>query len=206
MKNLHVRITFTEELLGTANANPEIHREFIAGKAPDAPSREEEIAAIGVDAAEEKATTIFSRDADGNPVLWNYHFKGFFKESCQMLQRMKGEECARESAKIKAYKKIIDGCVEVSGDGKYGRKIPLKLADGVEIKIYQRPLRAQTAQGERIALASSETLPAGTQAELWVSCPDTYEAAVLEWLSYGIRHGVGQWRNAGFGRFTFELI
>ena len=33
---MKVRITFTEELLGTASANPELHRDFIASKGPDA--------------------------------------------------------------------------------------------------------------------------------------------------------------------------
>lgn len=49
MKNLKIRITFTEELLGTASANPELHRDFIASKAPDAVNIEEEIAAISVE-------------------------------------------------------------------------------------------------------------------------------------------------------------
>ena len=35
---LKVKLTFTEELLGTASANPELHSDFIASKAPDAPS------------------------------------------------------------------------------------------------------------------------------------------------------------------------
>ena len=50
IKELRVRITYAEPLLGTASANKELHSEFIASKAPDAPSREEEVAAIGVDA------------------------------------------------------------------------------------------------------------------------------------------------------------
>ena len=45
MKKLHVEIEYIEELLGTASANKEIHSEFIASKAPDAQSREDEIAA-----------------------------------------------------------------------------------------------------------------------------------------------------------------
>jgi hypothetical protein len=48
---MKVKIKFLEEVLGTASANPDIHREYIASKAPDAESIEEEVAAIGVDAA-----------------------------------------------------------------------------------------------------------------------------------------------------------
>lgn len=36
---LKVRLTFFEEVLGTASNNPEIHDEFIASKAPDSPTK-----------------------------------------------------------------------------------------------------------------------------------------------------------------------
>jgi hypothetical protein len=207
MKRLHVEITFVEPILGTGNSNSEIHSEFIASKAPDAKSREEEVAAIGAEAVEEKTTTVFSRDTDGTPIIWNYQVKGFFKEACGMLQRQKGEKCAKESCKLKAYKKIIDGCIEPTGDTNYGRKIKLILPDGFEMgKPFQRPLRGQTAQGERIALASSEILPEGTKAQFYIEVPDAYLAAVEEWMRYGIKHGLGQWRNAGYGRFRFEVL
>ena len=45
MKELKVRLTFLEEILGTASADPEIHETFIASNAPDAPTRKEEIEA-----------------------------------------------------------------------------------------------------------------------------------------------------------------
>ena len=41
MKKINVRLTLAEDMLGTASANPQIHEEYIASKAPDAPSREE---------------------------------------------------------------------------------------------------------------------------------------------------------------------
>ena len=206
MKNIHIKMTFTENILGTCNSNSEIHREFIASKAPDAQSREEEVAALGVDEVEQKSTTVFARDEDGTPILWNYQIKGFFKESCYMLRGMPGEDCSRESCKLKAYKKVIDGTIEPSGDGDVDRKIRLHIPDGWQISTNQRPLRGQTAQGERIALASSEELPSGTWCELWIRCPDDREKAVLEWLNFGRYHGVCQWRNAGYGRFTYEVL
>lgn len=46
MKELKVRLTFLEEVLGTANAEKDIHEKFIASKAPDAPSREQEVEAL----------------------------------------------------------------------------------------------------------------------------------------------------------------
>ena len=70
----------------------------------------------------------------------------------------------------------------------------------------QRPLRAQTAQGERIALAHSETVPAGSFIECTIKTPDQYEPVVMEWLEYGQLKGMGQWRNASWGRFNYEVI
>ena len=201
MKDLKVKITFEEPVLGTANNNKEVHSDYIASKAPDARSKEQEIEAIGVDEYEEKQMTIFPKDEDGNPIFWDYQIKGFFKDSCSALQRCKGEEFAKASCKMKAYKKIIDGCIFV-----YPRQIRIDMHGG-KIGDLQRPLRAQTAQGERVALARSETVPAGSTIELTIKClSDEYVNAVEEWLDYGCYKGMGQWRNAGYGRFTYELI
>jgi len=98
MEKMNVRITFTEDVLGTASADENIHREFIASKAPDKLSIEEEIAAVGVDEVIEKSKTVFPRNADGNPILFDYQVKGFFKDTCGMLSRLK--KANNESAKI----------------------------------------------------------------------------------------------------------
>lgn len=195
MKEIKVRATFTEELLGTASNNPDIHSEFIASKAPDAPSIKEEVAAVGADEVEEKGMTVFSKE-DGKPFLWDYQIKGFFKDACGMLKKVKGYK----SAGIKAYKKEIDGLVFV-----FDRKIPIQ--NNGAIGDCQRPLRGQTAQGERIALAHSETASAGSYIEFTIMClKDDLMDAVREWLDYGKLRGIGQWRNSGKGRFVWEEI
>jgi len=196
MKEMKVRITLLEELLGTASNNREIHSEFIASKAPDAKSREEEIEAIGVDAEVEKSMTVFPRDENGKPFFWDYQWKGMFKDSCGMLRKVTGTK----SSGLKAYKKEIDGLIFINE-----RRIPINF-DG-EIGNCQRPLRAQTAQGERISLANSETIPAGATMEFTIQClVDADMAAVIEWLDYGKLRGLGQWRNSGKGRFSWEVI
>ena len=109
---------------------------------------------------------------------------------------------ANESVKITAYKKVIDGLVFV-----LPREIPLIMPDDCSIGVCQRPLRAQTAQGERVALAISETAPAGTQVEFTIKLlSDEHEAATREWLDYGSLRGIGQWRNSGKGRFEWEEV
>ena len=195
-KVLKVRVTMFEEILGTASANPEIHEEFIASKAPDAMTREEEVAAVGAEEVFEKGMTVFPRSKDGKPIAWDYQWKGFFKDACGALRKVPKSVCGA----IKAYKKEIDGLIFPEP-----RQIPI-LFDG-EMGICQRPLRGQTAQGERIALASSESIPAGATMtfDIRLLNPD-HEKAVLEMLDYGKLRGFGQWRNSGKGRFTYEVL
>ena len=84
--------------------------------------------------------------------------------------------------------------------------IPLDMKGG-ELSICERPLRAQTMQGERVALASSETAPAGSQITFDVICLSAEHAAVVrEWLNYGVLRGLGQWRNSGRGKFVWEEL
>ena len=102
MKEVKVRLTLTEEMLGTATANEQIYTDYIGSNAPDAPSLAEEVEALGADAVEEKAMTVFPKDTDGCPIMWDYQVKGFFKDTCGALKRVSGTR----SEKLKAFKKI----------------------------------------------------------------------------------------------------
>lgn len=196
MFKMHIRITFIEPILGTSPANDELYREFIGSKAPDAGSIEDEVAALGADAVAEKGMTVFPRTKDGTPFLYDYQIKGFFKDTCGGLRRVDG----MISSKIKAYKKEIDKLIFPEP-----RQIPISFSG--EIGECQRPLRAQTAQGERISLAISEEIPEGAQITFSVvGFADSYDKAVREWLDYGKYSGIGQWRNSGKGRFVWEEL
>lgn len=195
-KSMKVEITFLEPVLGTFPTEEEIYREFIASKAPDAPSKEDEVENLGVDEVVEKGMTIFPKLEDGTPYLYDYQVKGFFKNACSMLKNVSGTE----SSNIKAFKKYIDGLVMI-----VERRSPFYNYD--EISSLQRPLRAQTAQGERIALANSEMLPAGTKVQFTIECfKSDIMKAVVEWLDYGRFNGFLQWHNGGYGRFTWRDI
>lgn len=200
MKDMHIKITFTEPLLGTASSDPSIHEHFIASKAPDALSREEEVAVYGSEEVIERGTTVFPRMEDGSPFLWDYQIKGFTKDACGMLRSVTGTK----SSKVKAYKKWIDGLVFPEP-----RKIKLVLPEGCDghLETCERPLRASTAQGDRVALARSEMCPAGTTAEFHVKLfKDDLAPIVKEWFDYGAFRGIGQWRNSGMGRFEVEYL
>lgn len=196
MKEIKVRITFTESILGTCPADEDVFRRFIGSKAPDADTIEDEVAALGPDAVVAQGMTVFPRMEDGTPFLYDYQIKGFFKDTCGGLRKVSSSK----SSKIKAFKKEIDKLIFPEP-----RCIPIHF-DG-EIGECQRPLRAQTMQGERVSLAISEQIPAGATVEFKVVClSDEHDALVREWLDYGKYSGIGQWRNSGRGRFLWEEL
>lgn len=194
MEIIKVKLTFTEPVLGTCPTNEDIYRDFVGSKAPDAGTIDDEVAALGADAVAEKAMTVFPRLPDGTPFLYDYQIKGFFKDTCGGLRKVKGTK----SSGIKAFKKEIDKLIFPEP-----RCIPIRYEG--EIRECQRPLRASTPQGERISLAMSEEIPAGATCEFDVIClSDDHVKLVYEWLDYGRFSGLGQWRNSGKGRFTWE--
>lgn len=133
---VYVEIELLDDCLGTGPSDKDLLKTFITKNAPDAPSREEEIAAIGEEEMVQKGTTVFYKgifkeknnhnvdvldryegcrfniDADDvvkKPFFWNYQMRGFFKDSCGLLSRAS----YGESANLKAYKKVIDGGIFV---------------------------------------------------------------------------------------------
>ena len=77
--------------------------------------------------------------------------------------------------------------------------------NGGELGNCQRPIRTTGPQGERVALANSETIPAGSSITFEIILFDEdHEDVVTEWLNYGKWRGLAQWRNSGKGRFTWQ--
>ena len=204
MKVVECELTFTEEMLGTKPGTPDVFAKYIASKreagiAKDEINAEENSAALA-DEAEIRGTTIFHKDANGNPFIWDYMIKGFFKDSCSALAKADNSL----SSGIRAFKKAVDGLIFVSP-----RKIPCVMPPDSQIGVCERPLRAQTMKGERVTLARSETIPAGTKIKFTVTLlSESLYAPFMEWMAYGQLRGLGQWRNSGKGRFisTCNLV
>ena len=199
MANMKVKITLLEDMLGTAPNNKEIYTDYLASKAPEGKNVNDEIDSIEEpDGIEEmRQMTVFHRNPDTDqPIIFDYLIKGFFKNACSAMR----EVPKSESSKIKAYKKKIDNLVFVAP-----RMIDIDMAG--EMTICERPLRAQTAQGERVALSCSESIPAGSTMEIEITTlTDDLMKTVIEWLDYGKLNGLGQWHNSGKGRFSWEDI
>lgn len=208
MEKMTIRVTFTEPLLGTRPADPELHARFVASKAPDAKTMAQELAdhEVSVEDMEERQKTIFPKMEDGTPFLYSYMLSGYLKETASALRKVPGTE----SSKRRAFKKLLDNNVFVRGHVKgKPRVMPLYMPIDLDLTSTdnQRPLRASTPQGERVALAHSEEAPAGTYFECDVYCDNKADMDwIRELLDRGAWKGMGQWRNAGFGMFEWEEI
>ena len=270
MHYLHVEIEWLEKALGTSPNNKDLLSSYIASKAPDAKSMEEEIAAIGEDEVINQQVLVYpkgqfikdddtgrfidvldnnievSGEVDDGKVEWyekgddcasgtgvyvdkvpyyyNYQIRGFFKDSCGLLSRAEevdenGKKLgASESAKLKAYKKVIDGGIFVF-PRRIGIEIPdYSLADdGVtmipsydengNLPILSRALRTSGPTGERTAIAASEVIPAGSRMRFTIGMTSLkFKPAVIEWLNYAVVHGISGWRNSGLGILRWREI
>lgn len=204
MKEMKIKLTFTEELLGTLAANKELATDFIASKAKNGIKPDEAEVIENIDDQIQNSSTVFPKDENGL-FLWDYQIKGFFKDAA-LAMLTSGFWTKEQLNKIgmtkHMYKRTIDHHLFV-----YPRKIYLKLPDGQETTFLERPLRADTPRGERIALSRSESCPSGTTCQIQIeTLNDAIWPMMQECLKYGKKRGIGQWRNSGCGRFEYLTI
>ena len=205
---LKVKLTLLEQCLGTKPGNDELLRDYIVSKSEDEKKMAEEMKAREEDEttedAIEKKMTFFDKQA-GHPYIWDYMVKGFVKEAWKTVKAIKGSKCSE----VKAYKQKIDNSIFLAEED---RTIFFKDGNGKPVSCSiitekERPLRAQTMQGERVALARSESVPAGSILTFtFIFLEPELEACVRECLDYGFYKGLGQWRNGGYGRFKWQEV
>lgn len=197
-QSFQVRLNFISPILGSLPADPELLSKYIASRAPS-PLQQDEEEGVAQEVDAEKSLTVFARDETGL-FFYDYHIKGFIKEAGNTL---------KEAVKTTALRSKIDNYLFV-----FPRRIYICRENGVPIQkedeFLERPLRAQTALGPRIALAKSEriNLPITCQftVEILENKKDVSWETVQKLLDYGRYKGLGQWRNGGWGRFEWEEV
>lgn len=190
-------------LLGSQPASLTLRTDYIASKAPTEALRQEELSVFDLD-RDETGVNVFTRNRQDQICLMGHQIKGFFKEAIK---------ATNAQLSIAAVKSKVDTMVFVEP-----RFIPI-LRDGKPLReedeMLERPLRAETRQGPRTALQSSEMVNDPWEIEIEITrIPNTGTAksAALTWeaievaLQYGAYHGLGQWRNAGYGQFRYERV
>jgi hypothetical protein len=207
-----VTITTTEDMLGSAPADPEIYRSFIASKklkedkvkaAPeklaDLNAEEKQLAdeEVKLLPQDDNGISVFRRNDEGI-ILMDFQIRGFLKEAAEAVSGIWGVR-----SKIDKWVFVRERIIPVMRNGAH-----VKQPDGV----LERPLRAQTMQGPRTALAASEKLNPGVSMTftllvlpLGESKGRLNEETLRSWLEYGELNGLGQWRTGSNGRFTFTM-
>lgn len=214
---MYFEIETIEGMLGTNPSNPDVATRYImklkekqeeerkrleqslksVKKLPEIdPDTGEELEPLKKDFAD--TVTIFIRDDDGCPAIYDYVIKGFFKNACKALKETDGAK----TKGISAYKGKIDNLMFVKD-----RVLRIHMPEDGEITFCERPLRASTPNGERVALACSEEIPAGSKIYVAIEFLNkSWIPFVKEWLDYGYYNGLGQWHNGGKGRFVWKEI
>lgn len=179
-----VRIELLEPLLATLPSDPNIWDRFFK----DTAQSDEE----GTITPTPGVSNIFPSDPQtGEVFLWDYQILGFLKEIGNLQA-------------VKDYLGIRNLRAKIS---QHVRVFPRRLYTGLlarDLETVQRPLRARTPQGERVALAKSQMLPAGYQLEFFVVVldnPDIEPETIRTLLEMGQWQGLGQWRSGSWGRF-----
>lgn len=152
----------------------------------------------------DKETTGFYRDANGGLIMKAYQIKGFLKEASGALKDM---------FNLTSYIKKVDNFVFILED-----EIPI-MRDGKQLTesdgFLERPLRANTLQGPRVALARSEEITGDWYVDVTIKVlmnnstakGQKFDMELIEnLLSYGELKGLLQWRNGGHGSFSYEEI
>ena len=206
LTTVHLTIEFTEPILGTVPHNQGVYDILfgsggddpgLRGGAPTPEMAAEEREAVPVEVEGERpGWTGFYSDDDG-PFLFDYQVMGYIKD--------KGNLC-KDLVGVKNLRSKIDQAVYV-----HPRKIrpiwpgDVQGAKGEPDLMITRPLRAMTAQGPRVTVVRSDAWPIGTRLAFEVQIYPAFaglDATVLaEIFALGEQHGLGQWRNGGWGRF-----
>lgn len=194
------RLTGLTPILGVTPTTETLLTEYVMSKAK-LTEEQQEAELEAMPESDIPGLTGFSRNKKDELCLSHHHIKGFFKEALKAL---------RATDKVTAYKTKVDLLIFAEPT-----LIPFK-RDGKPImeedRIFERPIRIEGMTGTRTALCASETIddPWSVDVEITLfpddgKTPLTWNI-VEEALAYGAYHGLGQWRNGGYGRFTFERL
>ncbi len=211
IKKYDLTLTLLEPMLGTAALNPEVFKAHIESKKPE-DEQEEEFKTV--EAREERGTTGFCMDANG-PFIYNYMIKGFLKHAGNKMKDQIGIQAL--GSKITAFVFVKPRRIRFDFDNAESAEDTAKsvgsgakdarISETNGLVILERPLRANTPMGPRVALARSEIVPAGTvlKCVLKVLGGPIKEKVLLRILDYGEFQGLGQWRSADYGSFEYDL-
>lgn len=157
---------------------------------------------------DDKGVTVFFRNDDGKICISDHMIYGFLKHAAEAIGRTlpqkKGvilHSIGYTQSIINQHISIIEEFIPCSSDivrDEFGKP-----------KYFIRSLRAMTPQGPRVSIAKSEYIKEGAYFEFTIgilSDSPLEESHLRDMFDYGEIVGLGQWRNAKHGTFTYDMV
>jgi len=194
---MDIEVTLIEHLLGTISKDEETFTSYIKNRAKGKETLDEFHSPLdqeGIEEREQKGCTGFHKDEKGE-FVFDYYIQGFLKHVGNLLKD--GEHIKVKNVKSKISDRIFVYPRKIYLDGKRSEK-PL-----------ERPIKCMTPQGPRVSLKKSDQFEPGTKLKFQIVCPVKCEIKpnhIESILKYGQFHGLGQFRNGGYGRFKYKLL
>jgi hypothetical protein len=201
VKRYNVTLTFISPILGSAPSNKEVYQNYVASQIPEPTPEIVATEVAQIPDTPQTGKTIFRVDPETNHLIYLPHqIRGFLKAAASAIT---GKEITAFKSKIDKFVFVAPEVIELKLNGQ-----PIKADPKMDTE--ERPLQAMTAQGPRVSLLSSEKLKKGVKIDfqlivLPLGQREITEDILRSWFDYGQFQGISQWRNGGYGRFTFEL-
>ncbi len=156
-----------------------------------------------------KGLTVFFKDkASGRPMIGDHMIYGFMKAAAEAIGRTLPKKQGTILHSVSYTQSIINQHVRAEEEFIVFDKDIVRKEDGSPA-YEQRSLRAMTAQGPRITLASSEVVPAGARLSFVLRVMENSpltEESIRRMMGYGEIVGLGQWRSSGRGSFKVVTL
>lgn len=196
-----IRLTGTTPILATYPAEKDLYTRFIASKCEsDSPDEGEQT----FEEREAQSLSIFPTDEDGSPIILGYQIKGYLKEAILNLSSQNGIKAGRK--KVDNFVFIEPARIRFFRDGNAVEK-----TDGR----CERPLMSNVMGKEYTSIKSSEQILAPWEITFTIRLVENAATktsknitwdAISDALDYGRNKGLLQWRNAGYGQFTWKEV
>jgi len=192
-----IQIKLIEDYLGTLSSNPQIYTSFMYAKSVEkgdvsAEQVVNESEEINFPDESKAGLTIIAKD-DNGLFIYSQIITGFMKDKA--INLMKISDVKQAKSKIQKFVNVIDKKIYFQRDG-----VNITKPDGIN----ERPLRGMTPQGPITSLVASESLSAGATLEfdiLLLGNDEITPQYLYEVFKMGNTHGLGQFRNGGYGKF-----
>jgi len=189
-----------EELMGYTFTDQE-RKDAVAGKLD---SLKETFKELDI-----KGTTVFFWDKETNkPCIGDHMIYCYMKAASEAISRTLPKKNGKVLHSSAHTSKLVNQHVRCEEWFIPFNEDVMRTEEGMP-EYLQRSLRAMTAQGPRVTLAKSEQVNAGAQVEFTLNVLDKSELDDIKILKrifdHGMFFGIGQWRNAGYGMFTYTI-